>query len=196
MTETSPQPYREERGPSAAHVPGASLTPEAIYRAELPYVWHSLRRLGVRGADIDDLTQEVFLRAFRSLGQYDPTRPLRPWLFSIAYRLAADHRNLSRHRYEVAEDQDAVDPAPGPDASVEVSQAKALTLRALDAVSLERRAVFVLYELNGHTMPELATALDIPLNTAYSRLRLARAEFAEAVQRLSRQPKKGEAHGA
>ena len=195
MTDLARQPYsRGDGSPAGAGrhgpPPVASpaewpLSPESLYRAELPYVWHSLRRLGVRGADLEDLTQEVFLRAFRDLDRYDPTRPLRPWLFVIAYRLAADRRQLSRQRCEVAEEREAVDPVPGPEARLETKEAQALILRALEAVAPDRRAVFVLHELNGHTMPELADALELPLNTAYSRLRLARAEFAREVRRLA-----------
>jgi RNA polymerase sigma-70 factor (ECF subfamily) len=157
---------------------------------ELPYVWHSLRRLGIRPSDLEDLTQEVFLRAFRSFADYDRARPLRPWLFSIAYRLAADHRSLARHRYEVGADPatETADPMPGPEENLEAKRARDLTARALEAIALDRRAVFVLHELNGHSVPELAEALDVPLNTAYSRLRLARAEFAKEVRRLMEAP--------
>ena len=198
VTDLAAKPYLKG-GASASALPppvnhAGDLSPETIYRAELAYVWHSLRRLGVRPADLEDLTQEVFLRAFRSFADYDSTRPLRPWLFAIAYRLAAEHRQLARHRYEVGAETssglpvDAVDPSPGPEAALERSRAQALTLRALEAVSLDRRAVFVLHELNGHSIPELADALEIPLNTAYSRLRLARAEFEKEVRRLAEEP--------
>jgi len=198
MTDSATQPYLQSGASASAPPPAGARTgevsPEAIYRAELAYVWHSLRRLGVRPADLEDLTQEVFLRAFRSFADYDPARPLRPWLFAIAYRLAADHRQLARHRYEVGAETsagvpiDSADTAPGPDAALERRRAQALTLQALEAVALDRRAVFVLHELNGHTIPELAVALEIPLNTAYSRLRLARAEFEKEVRRLTAEP--------
>jgi RNA polymerase sigma-70 factor (ECF subfamily) len=173
------------------------MSPELLYRAELPYVWHSLRRLGVPRADLEDLAQEVFLRAFRSFASYDPTRPLRPWLFAIAYRLVGDHRALSRHRHEQVAEADAADPALGPEASLERRRAQELTLRALGAIALDRRAVFVMCELNGHTAPEAAEAQGIPLNTAYSRLRLARVEFEREVRRLLAGPTEegGPSHG-
>src|SRR5262249_9412222 len=59
-----------------------------------------------------------------------------------------------------------------------------LVLAAIESIDLAKRAVFVMAEIDGHTMPEIATALGIPLNTAYSRLRLARGEFADAARRL------------
>ena len=60
-------------------------------------------------------------------------------------------------------------------------------LRALDRVDIGRRAVFILADLEGRAVPEIATELGIPLNTAYSRLRLAREEFAAAALRLAKE---------
>jgi RNA polymerase sigma-70 factor (ECF subfamily) len=56
-------------------------------------------------------------------------------------------------------------------------------MKALDTLDLDRRAVFVLHELDELSMPEIAAALSIPLNTAYSRLRLARADLAAWLER-------------
>jgi RNA polymerase sigma-70 factor (ECF subfamily) len=64
---------------------------------------------------------------------------------------------------------------------------EALAHAALQAVELSRRAVFILYELDGSTLPEIAAALAIPLGTASSRLRLARQDFEAAVKRLALQ---------
>jgi RNA polymerase sigma-70 factor (ECF subfamily) len=55
-------------------------------------------------------------------------------------------------------------------------------MKALDGLDLDRRAVFVMHELDEIPMPEIARTLAIPLNTAYSRLRLARADVAQAIQ--------------
>jgi len=57
-------------------------------------------------------------------------------------------------------------------------------MRALEELDLDRRAVFVMHDIDGHVMPDIAAALGVPLNTAYSRLRLARADFAAAVERV------------
>src|SRR5690349_23546888 len=79
----------------------------AVFREHLGYVWHALRRLGVRERDLEDVTHDVFLAVFRKLEQYDPARPLRPWLFGFAFRVASDYRERARHRWEVAGDLDA-----------------------------------------------------------------------------------------
>ena len=60
--------------------------------------------------------------------------------------------------------------------------------RALEHIPIERRGVFVMHDIDGIAAPEIAVALEIPLNTAYSRLRLARRDFGEAVARLKGGP--------
>ena len=60
-----------------------------------------------------------------------------------------------------------------------------MVLKALDALDLDKRAVLVMHELDGVAIPDVAMALSIPLNTAYSRLRLARRDFEKAVSELS-----------
>ncbi len=158
---------------------------ERIFKAEIGYVWNALRRLGVREADLADQAHEVFLTFHRRLDVYDSTRPVRPWLFGIASRTASDYRRLARNRRETPDDEvERVDSSPDAEEQVATHQARRLVLRALDRVADERRPVLVMHDIEGHTMPEIATALEIPLNTGYSRLRLARKEFAEAVREL------------
>jgi RNA polymerase sigma-70 factor (ECF subfamily) len=170
---------------------------EAIFDGEFGYVTNSLRRLGVREGDLNDQVQEVFLTVHRILDDYDPSRPLRPWLFGVAYRVAARYRGGVQRRREVSFDgeQDAleqtVDPHPPADVAIDREQRRALVLHAIERIDLSRRAVFVMSEIDGHAMPEIAHALGIPLNTAYSRLRLAREEFAGAVKRLGMQGMQG-----
>jgi RNA polymerase sigma-70 factor (ECF subfamily) len=149
------------------------------------YVWNTLRRLGVRTSDLEDLTQDVFLHAQRRLKEYDPARPVRPWLFGFAYRIASQHRRRAHHRREIQGEPDAAE-APGAraDELIEAREDRTLVLRALDAIELERRAVFVLHEIDEVAMADIATTLGIPVNTAYSRLRVARNEFVAAARRL------------
>jgi RNA polymerase sigma-70 factor (ECF subfamily) len=157
----------------------------AVFREHLGYVWHAVRRLGVRERDLEDVTHDVFLAVFRKLDQYDASRPLRPWLFGFAFRIASDYRERARHRLEVPGDLSAVeDERPNALDGVLQRQTLELARRALAELELGRRAVFILHELDECPMPEVALALGIPLNTAYSRLRLARADLAAAVRRL------------
>ena len=157
----------------------------AVFDENFDYVWNTLRRFGVRDADLEDLVQDVFLKIHVRSADYDATRPLRPWLFGFAYRVAADYRRLARHRVETLHASSDVAAADLPaDDRIHVREEKALVRQALESVDLDRRAVLILHDLDEVPVPEIAHALDIPLNTAYSRLRLARAEFAAAARRL------------
>lgn len=156
----------------------------ALYRSEFPYVWKTLRRLGAPPADLEDLAHDVFVVVHRHLCDYDPARPLRPWLFGIALRVVSDFRRLGRNAREIpGQSLDTADVGPTPEQHLQGKEARALLMNALDGLDLDRRAVFVLHELDELPMPEIAAMLAIPLNTAYSRLRLARADLAAFIQR-------------
>jgi RNA polymerase sigma-70 factor (ECF subfamily) len=156
----------------------------AVYEAHFDYVYHSLRRLGVRDADLEDLAHDVFVVLYRGRADYDRSRPVRPWLFGIAFRVASDFRRRARHRFEVdGEGREFADAAPGALERLAAAEDKALVRFGLEALDLDRRAVFVMHDIDGHAMPEIAAALGVPLNTAYSRLRLAREQFAQVVRR-------------
>jgi RNA polymerase sigma-70 factor, ECF subfamily len=157
-----------------------------VFEEHHEHVWHTLRRFGVRAADLEDLTHEVFITVYRRRDDYDRARPLRPWLGGIALRVAVAHRRLARRSAEVLgwEAGDVPDRTPLPDQSLISSQDHALLTEALDAIALDRRAVFVMHEIDGVTIPEVAEALQLPVSTAYSRLRLAREDFKVGMQRL------------
>lgn len=160
---------------------------QALFSAELGWMWTTLRRLGVRPADLEDVTHDVFLTVYRKLDVYDPDRPVRPWLFAFAYRAACDYRRLARHREEPTDDmpeREAV--AARGDDILEQKEESALIHAALARIDLDRRAVLVAHEIDGTPMKDVAAALGIPLNTAYSRLRIGREELTAAVKRISR----------
>ncbi|WP_394845792.1 sigma-70 family RNA polymerase sigma factor [Pendulispora brunnea] len=155
-----------------------------LFAAEFRYVWTSLRRLGVDSADLDDVVHEVFLAVHRRFDTYDPSRPIRPWLFAFAFRFASDYRKQARIRFRSSFDGDeSVDPRPAPDELLERAEDQRLAAIGLEGIALDRRAVFILYEIDEVPMAEIAASLAIPLHTAYSRLRVAREEFAAAVRR-------------
>ncbi len=163
----------------------ASPAFEAAYRAEFSYVWHSLRRLGIDDRDLEDLTHDVFMVAHRRFEEYDSSRPIRPWLFGIALRLVSHFRARAHHAREVFTDAPHVhDESAAPDEVASARQQRSILFAALAGLSPEKQSVFVMHDLNGHNMPEVAQALAIPLNTAYSRLRLARADLVDAIVRL------------
>ena len=153
------------------------------YQQEVTYVFHALRWLGGRPSEIEDLAQEVFIALHRSWSHYDSSRPLRPYLFGVAFRVVSMQRKKRRREVAFAS-LEVRDGGPGPDEALQAKQARALVLRALEKVPLRRRAVLVMHDLNEVPMGQVARALSIPLFTAYSRLRKARKEMEAALRRL------------
>jgi RNA polymerase sigma-70 factor, ECF subfamily len=157
------------------------------FQREFDYLCRTLRRLGVRNEDLEDEAHEVFLVLDRKWQDYDASRPLRPYLFGIAFRVIAN-RKRRRARERPLGSEDLADDSPSADDQLEAARARALVLRALDRVPIVRRAVLVMHDIDEVPMREVARTLSLPLFTGYSRLRKARLEFAAAVSAL----KKGE----
>jgi RNA polymerase sigma-70 factor, ECF subfamily len=158
---------------------------EAIFDEQFGYVWTTLRHLGVGEAEREDLVHEVFLKVHSRLDEYDETRPIRPWLFGFAYRVAADHHRSASHRFEilgVPRDVAADDP-PG-DERIAAREQRELILRALQTIDIDWSALLVMHDVDDVPMPKIARILDIPLDTAYLRLRLAREQLASTVTRF------------
>jgi RNA polymerase sigma-70 factor (ECF subfamily) len=155
-----------------------------IFELEMAYVMRTLRRLSVAPADVEDLAHEVFIAAHGQLHRYDTSRPLRPWLFGFAFNIASHYRRKAKRETPLVEPDELRDGGDAPDALLEKERKRRLVLVALDGIELSRRAVFVLHELDGFTCDEIAKTLEIPVGTVYSRLRLAREDFASAVRRL------------
>jgi RNA polymerase sigma-70 factor (ECF subfamily) len=156
--------------------PGAGLAAfDDIYEREFDSVCRNLGRFGVATADLDDAAHEVFLVLYRRWNDVDLARPMRPWLFGVARRVAAAAR---AKRIET--------PSPVEAASVEdprVAQ-RDLVWKAMAALDDDRRAVIVLHDFEGLTGAEIAAQLEIPVNTVHSRLRLAREDLLAAVHKL------------
>jgi RNA polymerase sigma-70 factor (ECF subfamily) len=189
--ETNPSLVLSARPADVLPAAARAVDLRELFVMHAPYVWNTLRRLGVPQHDLEDLTHDVFLQVGRHLAEYDPSRPAKPWLFGFAFRVASQERRRAHHRHEVKREvPEGVDPRSLPDEQLAASQDRQLVLEALGRIPIERRAVFVLYEIDGVAMEEIARSLSIPLNTAYSRLRVARTEFAAAVRRL--RPRRGD----
>ena len=169
--------------------PGVPLGLSEIYRNECSYVWNSLRRLGVSDRDLEDLVHDTFLVVNRRLGDFDSSRPLRPWLYGIAMRVAADARKSARNRREElsAEPPEPEGEQRGPEDEASAQQNRQLVAEALDRLDFKNRAIFVMHDINEHTLAEASAALDTPIATLYSRLKVAREQFASAVRRIQNQ---------
>jgi len=155
------------------------------YQQEISYVFHALRWLGAKPQEIEDLAQEVFIALRRSWPHYDASRPLRPYLFGVAFRVVSMQRRKRKREVAFAT-LEVQDGGPGPDDALQAKQARATVLRALEKIPLRRRAVLLMHDLEEVPMRQVATSLSIPLFTAYSRLRKARTELEAAVRRLGK----------
>jgi RNA polymerase sigma-70 factor (ECF subfamily) len=157
----------------------------ALFEAHFDFVWRSLRRLGMDEGAADDGAQEVFLVLSRKLGEV-PEGKERSFLFGTALRVASDARR-ARSRRPIVADPRAIESAEADGAGADVLLERARTRAILDAIldemEIDLRTVFVLYELEEMSMAEIASTLDVPAGTVASRLRRARADFAERVAR-------------
>lgn len=151
---------------------------------EFVYVWHTLRRLGTSYPDLPDLTHDVFIIAWRKRADYDPERALRPWLFGIAFRVCARHRRRRWLLRLAGLEREPADPAPSPAEQLEELQQRAQLQRALAGVSVKLRPVLLMHDLDEQSMPGIAAALELPVKTAYSRLRLGREQLLRALRKL------------
>ncbi len=149
-----------------------------MFDAEFGYVCRSLRRLGVHSPDLPDVAQELFVSVHAKLTDYDPAKPVKPWLFSFSIRYASNYRKLARHR-----SVEFIDGAHGSHSGRGIEE-KDLLLRALDALDFDQRDAVVMHDIEGFSAPEIAELLSTPLNTIYSRVRLGREKLRSAVLEL------------
>jgi RNA polymerase sigma-70 factor (ECF subfamily) len=150
----------------------------------LDFIWRSLRRLGVPMTDVDDCAQQVCWVAARRLAEIQRGSE-RAFLFSTALRVASEERRSRSRRREVLEDAgEPFDPGPNPEQIAERRRERALLDEVLDAMPMDLRAVFVLFELEEMPTAEIAASLELPAGTVASRLRRAREEFRRIAARV------------
>jgi RNA polymerase sigma-70 factor (ECF subfamily) len=181
----APDAKTQERNLAPPEMP---CTFDNVYQRHAPFVWRAACRLGVAPSAAEDVVQDTFLVVHRHLGEYEERSSMRAWLFAILLRVIRDYRRTARRRPPHLAGQ--VDPdgfvdtrTPSPLEATERREAVEELYAILNAMSDERRDVFVLVELEELTVPEVARALAANVNTVYFRLRAARREFEKAVLR-------------
>ncbi|WP_437577156.1 RNA polymerase sigma factor [Sorangium sp. So ce887] len=157
----------------------------AVHAEHAGFVWATLQRFGIHPPDREDAFQDVFIVVQRRLPAFDWACPVTTWLFAICRRVAASHRRRAHPRHEhVSEEVYGVaDPAAGPEEITSGNQARQQLDRILQAMDLDRRAVFVMFEIEEMPCSEIANLIGIPVGTVYSRLHAARKEFAVLLTR-------------
>lgn len=156
-------------------------------RDNFEFVWRLLRRLGLSPSDADDATQQVFIVLARKINDLSPGKE-RAFLYGTAVRIAwRARRTLERRREELSPIiADEVGSSPAPDQLLLHRQARVVLDEILEAMPLAVRTVFVLFELEGMNLSEIAETLRLPRGTVASRLRRGREDFQRRVQRIER----------
>lgn len=169
---------------------GERLSLDQVHERHADFVWRTLQRLGVRDSDLEDALQDVFIVVHRKLHTFDGSARITTWLYGIALRVAAAHRRRAHLRREepMAEPERAAqrNDEQDPERTLMRDESRRRLSQALDSLGLEKRAVFVMFEIEGLAATEIAEIVGAPVGTVYSRLSAARAEFAAAVQRMEK----------
>ncbi|MBL8684041.1 MAG: RNA polymerase sigma factor [Myxococcales bacterium] len=172
----------------AAEDASEPLSFEGVYSDHFDFVWRSARRLGVPQASLDDCVQDVFLVVHRRLSDFEGRSSVRTWLFGIVRRVVRDHRATARERAttsDTVELSQLVDTrSEAPDESAARAEATRILNALLETLDDDKREAFVLSELEQFSVPEIAEATGVNVNTVYARVRAARRELEQALARL------------
>lgn len=167
------------------------LTPRAfpdVYAAYFGFVWRCLRGLGVPERSLDDAAQDVFVAVHRRLPDFRGDSSLRTWIYGIVRHVALNQRRGERRHGGVMEFVEPESPGPTPHESVQDREAAEFVSRFAAGLDDKKRDVFVLALMEQMAIPEVAETLGVPLNTAYTRLRTVRQEFARALAKRGEAP--------
>lgn len=167
---------------------GSDTVPLVDPRRDGDFVWRTLQRHGVPAADLDDALQEVFLVAHRRQGIYDPAQAkVTTWLFGICTRVAWSLRRRRRNHAELPE----LVHHETPEALCGRSQRMLRLSVALERLSPEQRATFVMFELEGVSCADIAALSGVPVGTVHSRLHTARSALRRALDETDAEPTDG-----
>jgi len=175
------EPPASEADTSALQV--SRLRLERMFNDHHDFIWRLIRRLGLSRGAADDAAQQVFLVAAERILDIQEGRE-RAFLFGTALRVS---RRVSRNekRLVLEDDMDfRSSQAARPEDLADQRRAVDLMGRILANMDHDLKTVFILAELEGQTMPQVSSLLEIPLGTATSRLRRAREAFRAAVAAL------------
>jgi RNA polymerase sigma-70 factor (ECF subfamily) len=145
-------------------------------------VWRFLRRMGVPTQGVDDAAQQVFLIALKALPRIAPGSE-RAFLYGTAVRIAFGLRRKAHREVGDVDGERAASPGLAPDELTDQKRAREVLDELLERMEPDGRTVFVLFEIDEFTVPEIANILGVPLGTAASRLRRSREQFQSLVRR-------------
>lgn len=158
---------------------------QALYVKHWRFVRSLVLKYGVAERDADDLAQEVFLDVAR--GDYDASRPFRPWVQVIAQRKVRDHRSLARHRERLTSRPSLdVQIAGSPEDSLAIEEATLLLRRALAMLPENMRVVLLLADVEEVSQAEIQTRLSLSEPMVQSLLRRSRRDLGRLVRLADR----------
>jgi len=161
-----------------------SLVFDEVYAEHFAFVWRCLRSLGVPPGALDDAAQDVFVIVHRQLAGFRGESSLQTWLFGITRKVAFNHRrSVDRKQVPLVplDDEHVQSAGPDPSEHAQDREAASFVEGFMGTLDEDRRELFLLAVLEEMSIPEVAAALEIPLNTAYTRLRRLRADFQRAL---------------
>jgi len=159
---------------------------ERMFNDHHDFIWRLLRRLGMNRDKVDDAAQHVFLVATERVDSIKLGSE-RAFLFGIALRVSRMFLRTERRWVLDGEMDLRQSQAQRPEALAEQRRAVDLMDRVLSDMDFDLRTVFVLFEVEGMSTPEIAALVEIPLGTAASRLRRAREVFRTSVAAIERE---------
>lgn len=156
-----------------------------LVRMHAPAVRHLARGMGVPDTDLDDVVQDSFIAAWRSLSEYDPTRPLKPWLMRIGVNKVRDLQRFRRVRHFLfrAASVDEIEPESlahdqaGPEQIAASQLELAQVMKMLDRLDPKLREALVLTAFVGLSQVEAAATLGVSAKTMEGRVLRARAKL-------------------
>ncbi|GMR22756.1 MAG: RNA polymerase sigma factor [Acidobacteriota bacterium] len=157
-------------------------------------VFGYLVRCGIADADRDDLFQEIFIKIHQRANQYDAARPLHPWLFTVVANTVRTYLRKQKLRsyfvWEPAPDvpdiPDIEDDAPDAESLASAQQTKTWLERAIRALPMPQREVLILATIENLPLKDIASILEMPINTVKTHVRRARMRLVESYERRTR----------
>ncbi|HKY38206.1 MAG TPA: RNA polymerase sigma factor [Polyangiaceae bacterium] len=186
--------FGRSRPPGGVRSPAAPTLPDkvaAIYERYFDFVWRNARRLGVPDAARDDVVQDVFVVVCRRLDDFEGRSSIETWLFGILSHIVTRRRQRDQRRHAklplTSTSDDIADlPAvgqPSPHELMAQRQAVELLYELLATLDEDKRAAFILIELEQRPPLEVAQTTGVNVNTIYSRVRAARQHLEAGIAR-------------
>ena len=182
---STPPPSVEDRLLLRRHLDGDGGAFPTLIARHGALVYGLLGRCGLRPEERDDVFQEVWLRVHRAAPSYEPGRPLRPWLATVAMNTARTYFRRGRTAEIVAPDPGDGVPAKTPSApqSAEGRELADWLRAAIDALPEAERHAVHLCCVEGLSQADVADTLGLPVNTVKTHLRRGRLALADALAR-------------